>query len=245
MPLNHADLSLMMQGIEAPGNAAMQVREEQDRRKSQAIQEDIRQKMLQEAVKQTTAEQGRTDILKQQASSKADESALTDMIKVNPFLTDEGRAGANNYLKTHPKWGAVGIQLAPPQQKPVPQPGQSSAVMELKTAKDFRDKAAALGPEGDLDLQKWYIHAADVLEKRATQTKADPTAFDKVSETTEIDPVTQKPTTKTTRTRNVPAGQEPQPTATPTGPPQPGEIRKGYRFRGGDPAKPASWEKVQ
>lgn len=27
-------------------------------------------------------------------------------------------------------------------------------------------------------------------------------------------------------------------------PPQPGEVRDGYKFKGGDPAKPESWEKV-
>lgn len=36
-----------------------------------------------------------------------------------------------------------------------------------------------------------------------------------------------------------------QPTAAPTGFPKPGDIRKGYRFRGGDPSKQESWEKVQ
>lgn len=32
--------------------------------------------------------------------------------------------------------------------------------------------------------------------------------------------------------------------ATPTAAPKPGDVMKGYRFRGGDPSKPESWEKV-
>lgn len=33
--------------------------------------------------------------------------------------------------------------------------------------------------------------------------------------------------------------------AAPAGAPNVGDVQKGYRFKGGDPAKPASWEKVQ
>lgn len=43
-------------------------------------------------------------------------------------------------------------------------------------------------------------------------------------------------------TQNVPLGQAPSVTA--PAPPQPGEVRNGYRFKGGDPANPESWERM-
>lgn len=39
-------------------------------------------------------------------------------------------------------------------------------------------------------------------------------------------------------------GQGPQMAQTPQGAPQPGTIEDGHRFKGGDPANPASWEEV-
>jgi hypothetical protein len=45
-----------------------------------------------------------------------------------------------------------------------------------------------------------------------------------------------------------PAKPAPRPTSKPAqtsqGAPRPGEVRKGYRFKGGDPSKPSSWQKV-
>jgi hypothetical protein len=176
VPLNHADLELMMRGVAAPGDAAMQVRQEQDRRQSQAIEQELRQKMLEQEIRRTDAEEGRQKLMGQKAGEDADQNVLKDMISVNPYLTDDSRAQANKYLSSHPKWGAVGIQLAPPVKKPVPQAGQSSAVAEFMKAREFRDTAAKLG--ADTDEGKWYLHAADALEKRGETTKPDPTSFE-------------------------------------------------------------------
>lgn len=41
-----------------------------------------------------------------------------------------------------------------------------------------------------------------------------------------------------------PGGAQDGPAATPPAPPTVGEVRSGYKFKGGDPADPASWERV-
>jgi len=55
---------------------------------------------------------------------------------------------------------------------------------------------------------------------------------------------TQQAELQSTIKRMIPSGTESDPSKAATGAPTPGEVRKGYRFKGGDPAKQESWEKV-
>lgn len=235
MGLNHQDLELMMRGIAAPGDAAMQVRQEQDRRQAQGIEQELRQKMLEQEIRRTGAEEGRNKLLGQKAGEDADQNVLKDMISVNPYLTDDSRAQANKYLSSHPKWGAVGIQLAPPVKKPVPQAGQSAGVAEMVKAREFRDKAAALGPEGDLDTQKWYIKAAETLEKRAESAKADPSQFLEQTTTQKPGLPGQPPETTVSTRQKIPVGTvQPAPAAgaqVAPAPKDPTQRVKGQRYQ--------------
>lgn len=169
--MNRADIEMVNQSMNNLGNSFLQNRELNEQHSRNISQELLRQKMLELEQRRSKSEEDRNANEQTRLGQQDDQNVLKDMITVNPFLTDEGRASANSYLKTHPKWGAVGIQLAPPEKKPLPQVGQSAGVAELTKAREFRDRAGTMSD--DPDAQKWYLHAADILEKRAEQAKPD------------------------------------------------------------------------
>jgi hypothetical protein len=163
-----ADVEMLNRSMEGMGESFARRRQEQDQNALKQQMLDAELERYKKATEHETRMEGKQDqanaLAQQGAADKNDQQLLQDMIKVNPFLTDDSRTKANAYLQTHPKFGKVGIQLAKPA-APIPaQPGQSQRVRELQAAREYRDKAAALGPEGDLDLQKWYVSAAEDLE---------------------------------------------------------------------------------
>lgn len=176
------DIQNLNNSIAGVGNAFAERRKEQRDDQKLAIEQDMRQQMLESELRRAKTEEDRTANEKTKLGQQDDEHVFKDMITVNPYLTDDSRASANKYLAKHPKWGAVGIQLKAPDKKPVPRPGQSAGVAELTTAREFRDKAASAGPEMDAETKSWYVKAAEALEKRAEQTKPDPTQFEEVTE---------------------------------------------------------------
>lgn len=201
MPVNRQDVEMLLGSMRGMGESFAQQsqREAENELKQKALAAEMERykKATEHETRMETKQDETNALMRRKTDDQEDHQLLQDMITVNPFLTPDSRKDANSYLMAHPKFGAVGIQLAEPEKKPVPQPGQSSRVMELQKAREFRDKASALGPEGDLDLQKWYINAAEDLEN-------GPQAPEKVVTKDEPlepgAPVTTKTTTQPTRT---------------------------------------------
>jgi len=78
----------------------------------------------------------------------------------------------NQWLKTDPHFGKVGLQLARPPTPPDPQAGQNALSQALKQADEWRAKATGAG---DADLAQQYLGYADKLEKWA-DVQANPPA---------------------------------------------------------------------
>ena len=88
--------------------------------------------------------------------------------------------------------------------------------------------------------------AAVAEQLRALSGKEAPNRFTVVPGGQEIDPTTNMAVTRPARVFNNQSGQfvdQPGGQAAPAAP-RPGEVRGGYRFKGGNPADQASWEKV-
>jgi len=83
-------------------------------------------------------------------------------------------------------------------------------------------------------------------ELRALSGKEAPNRYTVVPGGQEIDPVTNMVVTRPARVFNNQTGQFVEQQAGQAAPaaPRPGEVRNGYRFKGGNPADQASWEKV-
>lgn len=83
-------------------------------------------------------------------------------------------------------------------------------------------------------------------ELRALSGKEAPNRYTVVPGGQEIDPVTNMAVTRPARVFNNQTGQFVEQQAGQAAPaaPRPGEVRNGYRFKGGNPADQASWEKV-
>lgn len=88
--------------------------------------------------------------------------------------------------------------------------------------------------------------AAVTEQLRALSGKESPNRFTVVPGGQEIDPTTNMAVTRPARVFNNQSGQfvdQPAGQAAPAAP-RSGEVRGGYRFKGGNPADQASWEKV-
>lgn len=82
---------------------------------------------------------------------------------------------------------------------------------------------------------------------RALSGKEAPNRFTVVPGGQEIDPMTNTAVTRPARVFNNQSGQFVDQPAGQTAPavPRPNEVRNGYRFRGGNPAEQASWERIR
>lgn len=88
--------------------------------------------------------------------------------------------------------------------------------------------------------------AAVTEQLRALSGKESPNRFTVVPGGQEIDPTTNMAVTRPARVFNNQSGQFVDQQGAPgaSAAPRPGEVRGGYRFKGGNPADQASWEKV-
>ena len=88
--------------------------------------------------------------------------------------------------------------------------------------------------------------AAAAEQLRALSGKEAPNRFTVVPGGQEIDPTTNMAVTRPARVFNNQSGQFVDQQGAPgaSAAPRPGEVRGGYRFKGGNPADQASWEKV-
>ena len=88
--------------------------------------------------------------------------------------------------------------------------------------------------------------AAVTEQLRALSGKEAPNRFTVVPGGQEIDPTTNMAVTRPARVFNNQSGQFVDQQGAPgaSAAPRAGEVRGGYRFKGGNPADQASWEKV-
>lgn len=140
MPLNHADVALMMEGISAPGNAALQVRAQQQQAKRDEIEKILREKQLE-------IEQRRSE--SEDARAKAEGEG-----KVTAFLMPEG-ASDDSAGMTY-QGPPSGLQ-------------QFKDTVKAKTGKALvesapRDKTPPFGFEANLPTGKVTFHAHTIDE---------------------------------------------------------------------------------
>jgi hypothetical protein len=116
------------------------------------------------------------------AMDKDDQQTFKTLTELNATGALANRDAVNLWLKSHPKWGKVGLALQEPTQKPPPQVGQSSAAQALKIADDYDTKADA---EQDPGKQEQLRQNAKILRDSARQMampKQNPADYDTVTE---------------------------------------------------------------
>lgn len=168
--LTHQDLELMMSGIAAPGNAALAVREEQRRKRQLDIEEAMRQKMLEQEVRQTAAAEGRNTLLDKRAEAQDKNQMLQNVFKLNAAGQLSDLDSVNKWLSEDPHISPLGLKLVKPPQKLPPQAGQSAIAQALAKASEWR--------------QAGNDKYADMLEKWASKQTEPTTQYEEITEET-------------------------------------------------------------
>lgn len=190
--MNRLDVELLNNAITGMGQSFAQNRRE-------TTDASYRQKVLDRQIEQEKAAQQHYTAEEQHykneeqgqaaaAADKDDQQTFQKLTELNASGALANRDQVNAWLKSHPKWGKVGLALQEPTQKPPPQVGQSSAAQALKIADDYDSKADA---EEDPDKQQQLRDNAKILRDSAKQMampKQNPADYDTVTEETPATP---------------------------------------------------------
>lgn len=149
------------------------------------------------------------------------------------------------YDPTSVKAAGQRSSLYPEMLKTSPQKKQEQAERNFVNAILRRESGAAIAPSEFESAEKQYFprvgDSADVLAQKAENRKAARAAL-----AAEAGPAAAKIESKYAELPSAVARKQSGliPSAQAAGIPKPGEVQKGYRFKGGDPSKPESWEKM-
>jgi hypothetical protein len=207
---------------------------------------DYRKQMLESA----QFKQGVTQLNKQvediqsrvDAGSLSEEDASTAVKQLHDRIAEAHKLILDNSLLS--SYASSGFKVKKGDAKKFAE-HPTATMQDLKYATDLESQAADARDAGDEDTATKLEADAQLIRQRLQKT-TPPGPMDRTEETVtpgEFGGADKKAVKKVTYTK---PGAKPDAAAVApaTGGPKVGDVRKGYRFKGGDPAKPASWEKV-